>query len=98
MVRNTAGVKNPVSNEEFDRIVAKGEARLGKQFFFGGNSEVVAPVQKVIEAPKVEAPVHHARRPVETFLDDVSNDNPYGDVFLAALLQIKDIKGYEGSR
>lgn len=43
MARNTVGVKNPVSNEDFAHIVVKGENRLGLHLFF---SQVV--VSKVV--------------------------------------------------
>jgi hypothetical protein len=40
-------VKKPYTAEEKARIVAKGEARLGKQHFFGFGE--VAPAVKVLE-------------------------------------------------
>lgn len=113
MTRNTAGVKNPVSNEEFAKIVAKGEARLGAQFFFGGEvtpkaivveKPVEKPVEKVVEAPvapKVidkEAYRQRTHASFASFVEDIEVENPYTDVFEQAVRQLQSIHEYKGSR
>ena len=113
MTRNTAGVKNPVSNEEFAKIVARGEARLGTQFFFGGEvapKAIVAPVEKPVEKPiekvveppvaKIDKEAHRQRVHVSfaSFVEDIEVENPYTDVFEQAVRQLQTVHEYKGSR
>jgi len=87
MLRNTVGVKHPHKDEILAEIVAKVENRLGAHNFFGHGTPTVHKVKN----PHVT--VEHMILDVEERMGD-----EYTEVFAKAVVSIKDITDYRGSR
>ena len=87
MLRNTVGVKHPHSDQVLADIVSKVEHKLGIHNFFGHGTSV---------AHKVKNP--HVT--VEQIIIDVEErmGDQYTEVFAKAVVSIKDINEYRGSR
>jgi len=87
MLRNTVGVKHPHSNEILAEIVANVEHKLGIHNFFGSG---------ISTAHKVKNP--HVT--IEQIILDVEErmGDEYTEVFAKAVVSIKDINDYKGSR